>query len=76
MAEASSGSRKPAASYQYVLYGMGFRTEVPPMDNVATQALAKRFLNEAAALTRQLRSQLPKNRDLVRKIQEYGLQTI
>ena len=66
----------PAASYQYILYGMGFRTEVAPMDNVGTQALAKRFLSEAAALTQQMRSQLPKNRDLVRKIQEYGLQTI
>ena len=28
----------PAASYQYVLYGMGFRTEVGPMDNADTRA--------------------------------------
>ncbi len=27
----------PAASYQYVLYGMGFRTEVAPMDNAGTR---------------------------------------
>ena len=30
----------PAASYQYVLYGMGFRTEVEPEDNVGTETLA------------------------------------
>ena len=29
----------PAASYQYVLYGMGFRTEVEPEDNVGTADL-------------------------------------
>jgi tryptophan halogenase len=66
----------PAASYQYVLYGMGFRTEVTPMDNAGTQAIAARLVSENAALTRQMRSQLPKNRELVRKIFEYGLQPI
>ncbi len=33
----------PAASYQYVLYGMGFRTEVGPMDNADTEATAARL---------------------------------
>ena len=28
------------------------------------------------AMTKQMRSQLPKNRDLIRKILEYGLQPI
>ena len=31
---------------------------------------------ENAAMTRKLRAQLPQNRDLLRKIQEYGLQPI
>jgi tryptophan halogenase len=66
----------PAASYQYVLYGMGFRTEVGPMDNADTEATATRLLRENAAMTKQLRSQLPKNRDLIRKIHEHGLQRI
>jgi tryptophan 7-halogenase len=66
----------PAASYQYVLYGMGFRTEVGPMDTADTQPLASRLLNESSALTRRMRSQLPKNRELVRKIVEHGLQPI
>ena len=66
----------PAASYQYVLYGMGFRTEVGPMDNVDTESTATRLLRENAAMTKKLRSQLPKNRDLLRKIQEHGMQRI
>src|SRR5580693_6180544 len=66
----------PAASYQYVLYGMGFRTEVGPMDNADTESTAARLLRENAAMTKQLRSQLPKNRDLLREIHEHGLQRI
>ncbi len=66
----------PAASYQYVLYGMGFRTEVGPLDNALTESMAARLFNENAAITQQMQSQLPKNRELTRKIVEYGLQTI
>ncbi len=66
----------PAASYQYVLYGMGFRTEVEPQDNEGTAAAAARLMNDASAITRQMRSQLPKNRDLMSKIFEYGMQPI
>ena len=66
----------PQASYQYVLYGMGFRTEVDPLDNVAADALAARYFKENDAQTRQMRAQLPKNRDLIRKIHQYGLQPI
>ncbi len=66
----------PAASYQYVLYGMGFRTEVEPADNAGTEKLAARLMNDNMTMTRQLRSQLPKNRDLLNKIYEYGLQPI
>jgi tryptophan halogenase len=66
----------PAASYQYVLYGMGFHTEVDPGDNAQTRKLAAQQIRENAAMTQKMRQQLPKNRDLVRKIQEYGLQPI
>ena len=66
----------PAASYQYVLYGMGFRTEVEPHDNEETVATAARLMKDAATLTQQMRSQLPKNRDLMSKIHQYGLQPI
>ena len=66
----------PAASYQYILYGMGFRTEVEPFDNVSTRALAARFLGEADSLTQRMKAQLPRHRELVRKIHDHGLQTL
>ncbi len=66
----------PAASYQYVLYGMGFRTEVGPHDYDSSAGLANRFRTENQTATRRMRSQLPKNRELVNKIREYGLQPV
>ena len=33
----------PAASYQYVLYGMGFKTEVVPGDNSGTESMAAKL---------------------------------
>jgi tryptophan halogenase len=66
----------PAASYQYVLYGMGFRTQVDPLDTIATQATAARLREQNIAMTRKMRSELPKNRELIRKIVDYGLQVI
>ena len=66
----------PAASYQYVLYGMGFRTEVEPLDTLGNQPMAAKLFNENLAITRQLTSQLPKNRELLRKIRDHGMQPI
>jgi len=66
----------PAASYQYVLYGMGFKTDVAPGDNNGTHSMAVSYMHENAVMTRMLRTQLPKNRELVKKIHEYGLQPI
>jgi tryptophan halogenase len=66
----------PAASYQYVLYGMEFATEVAPEDTLDTERLAARLRQENERLTQQLRSQLPTNRDLLNKIHQYGLQPV
>jgi len=55
---------------------MGFRTEVESEDNVGTKAVAAKLIGDNAAMTRQMRSQLPKNRDLINKIFDYGLQPI
>jgi tryptophan halogenase len=66
----------PAASYQYVLYGMGFRTNVQPEELADTHCAAARLMSDNAAITRQLRSQLPKNRELLDKIHRHGLQPI
>jgi tryptophan halogenase len=66
----------PAASYQYVLYGMGFRTEVAPVDAVDTRTLASRLVSQNERMIGEMRTRLPKNRDLLNKIFEYGLQPV
>lgn len=66
----------PAASYQYVLYGMGFRTEVMPADAAATAAQAARLIAQNERMTAEMLSRLPKNRELLDKISEYGLQPV
>lgn len=66
----------PAASYQYVLYGMGFRTQIEPEALADERAIAERALRETAAQTERLRASLPRHRDLIRKIVEHGLQPV
>jgi tryptophan halogenase len=66
----------PAASYQYVLYGMGFRSEVQPGALAKDSRAAEQAFRENAVRTDRLRSGLPKHRDLIRKIIEEGLQPI
>ncbi|ODP38941.1 MULTISPECIES: tryptophan halogenase family protein [Sphingomonas] len=67
----------PAASYQYVLYGMGFETRVPPR-GLSSQARAhgeQLFMHnkqEAAAMIQRL----PSTRDLLDRIARYGLQPV
>lgn len=66
----------PPASYQYVLYGMGFRTEVEPEALGGDARLAERAMRENAAQTEKLRAGLPKHRDLINRIVERGLQPV
>jgi tryptophan halogenase len=66
----------PAASYQYVLYGMRFETEVSPEDIIDTKPLAARLRQENDRQTLELRARLPKNRELLNRIHEYGLQPV
>jgi tryptophan halogenase len=66
----------PAQSYQYVLYGMGFRTEVVHEDTVDSAALASRMITQNERMTGEMRMRLPKNRELLNKIFEYGLQPV
>jgi tryptophan halogenase len=66
----------PAASYQYVLYGMGFRTEVEVEALADERAIAERAIRESAIQTERLRASLPRHRDLIRKIVEHGLQPV
>jgi tryptophan halogenase len=67
----------PAASYQYVLYGMGFETTVRETERrFDSWEVAHRHFNENRRLTQRYLSALPTNRDLINKIREHGLQKI
>jgi hypothetical protein len=64
----------PSASYQYVLYGMGFR----PEDSGATRrsadaAVADRLFSESAGLTGKMLAGLPTTRELINHIKQRGL---
>ena len=54
----------------------GFQTEAVPEDNLNTAEAARKLFDENLATTQRMRSQLPKNRDLIRKIHDFGFQTI
>ena len=66
-----------AASYQYILYGMGFQTTVAPwLLNDFDRNLAREKMNETAQYAKALTASLPGNRDLLSKVRRYGLQRI
>jgi tryptophan 7-halogenase len=67
----------PSASYQYVLYGMGFETHKrPTMRRSENAQLADMQFRKNNELTQKLLAGLPTNRDLINKIRQYGLQKI
>ncbi|AWB65846.1 tryptophan halogenase [Saccharobesus litoralis] len=67
----------PAASYQYVLYGMGFETLASPFGlSAASKKIAMTSFNKNIALTQSLLSSLPSNRELINQIKQYGLQPL
>lgn len=67
----------PAASYQYVLYGMGFESDLTQIEHTLKM---NDFAEEQFALNQrniqQVLSRLPSHRDLLNKINQFGLQTI
>jgi len=66
-----------AASFQYVLYGMGFQPEPTPwLLNEADRNRARDKMTETARHGESLRAVLPTNRDLLGRISKYGLQKI
>ncbi|HEY8567693.1 tryptophan 7-halogenase, partial [Microbulbifer sp.] len=67
----------PAASYQYVLYGMGFHTESNAFGlSNAYREQAQQLIQQKNRATQQLFNSLEKHRDLINKICQYGLQRI
>jgi hypothetical protein len=65
----------PSASWQYILYGMGFRTEGSPRASDRPD-LADEAFREAARLTARMLPALPANRELLAHIRLHGLPRI
>lgn len=67
----------PAASYLYVLYGMGFKTDISRQShklqnsNVTDQSLKKNI-----EIKKKVLANLPTNRDLINKVHEFGFQRL
>lgn len=67
----------PSASYQYVLYGMGFRPEPSVAARRAEDTeRADGFFREAATLTQKMLAGLPTTRELITQIRRNGLPKI
>ena len=62
----------PAASYQYVLYGMGMRPAVRPL-RADRLAKAQSCMRDVTTITRRLLGGLPRHRDLIQHIREHGM---
>jgi tryptophan halogenase len=65
----------PAASYQYILYGMGFAGTARARGRDQGE-LADQYFREAAALTARMLPALPDNRSLLAHIARFGLPSI
>lgn len=62
----------PSASWQYVLYGMGFRPEFTARASDLPER-ADQYFREAARLTARMLPQLPPNRAMLDHIRQYGM---
>ncbi|MEJ2299290.1 MAG: tryptophan 7-halogenase [Woeseiaceae bacterium] len=69
----------PTASYQYILYGMGFRTaprHTRSHQLEKHQRQAAELFKKNMARASQLRQALPGNRELLNKVREFGFQRL
>lgn len=69
----------PCASFQYILYGMGFETQTRITNNKSMETQTRRAIElfkENMKKTQQYLEALPSHRELINKINEYGLQKI
>lgn len=67
----------PAASWQYVLYGMGFKTD-KSLDQLSERIppKAEQCFKEVEVFTQKCLQQLPSNRELINKIHQFGMQKL
>ena len=69
----------PAASYRYVLYGMGFHSEpagTRRRSDVVGKKMATELFRKNAKQTQQALAALPTNRELIGKVREFGFQRV
>jgi hypothetical protein len=67
----------PAASYQYVLYGMGFKMNAELLAHTYNQQhLAQEQITQNAIAIKKALHMLPTNRELIKKIHEYGFASV
>ncbi len=67
----------PAASYQYILYGMGYKTDYKHQaQHVMHEQLAQQQFSQNRKTTEKLTQLLPKNRELLNKIYQFGFQAV
>jgi tryptophan halogenase len=62
----------PAASYQYVLYGMRFAPVLRPL-RADRLAAAHACMKDVSTITRRLLGGLPRHRDLIQHLREHGM---
>jgi len=67
---ASAHEMFPAASYHYVLYGMGFQTACAPATLARRDAAMDAFAQNTA-MKRKLAGMMPTNRALLNKLRDY-----
>ena len=67
----------PAASYQYVLYGMGFRSDYSTTAYMLEDTVfAKSQFDKNKSMINQAVTNLPSNRELLNKVKNHGFSTI
>ncbi|MER2490400.1 tryptophan halogenase family protein [Catenovulum sediminis] len=66
----------PAASYQYVLYGMGFDTQAAQAMSSQQRQRYTQSINENQQIKQKALNSLPDNRTLLNKIKTFGMKAI
>ena len=67
----------PSASYQYILYGMGFQPDARPATRRMDDArMAEGYFREAAELTRKMLAALPGHREMLDHVRTRGMPRI
>ena len=67
----------PSASWQYILYGMGFETKARETERrYVNDSEAQRYFQQNVEVTNKYMAALPTNRELIDKIMQFGMQKI